>query len=317
MRGYALLLVKIAVTGGALFWAFHKASPDAMLAAVSRLSAGTFALATALLFANTAVGALRWRGVLQAYGGKPPPLSFLARAYVVALFYNTFVPGNIGGDALRAHVTRKTVPNVADAYVAIVIERGLGLSGLLLLAAGGALFVVPGWTLWGVLFVLTAVAAAVVSVTLPQLCAWVAQRLPERHRAKIPPLAPHTNRSVLAFALLLSVVSQGLAMLSAHVLVKGLSPQVTLADSLAAVPLSMLSLYVPVSVAGLGVREAAFVVLYARAGVAAADATAASLAFMAELMVCGLIGGAVHLMAPLDLEKAENAENARRTSAPG
>jgi hypothetical protein len=42
--------------------------------------------------------------------------------------------------------------------------------------------------------------------------------------------------------------------------------------------------------------------LFARAGVQAADATAASLAFMAALMLCGLVGGAVHLLGPLDVD---------------
>jgi hypothetical protein len=60
-------------------------------------------------------------------------------------------------------------------------------------------------------------------------------------------------------------------------------------------------LYVPISLAGLGVREAAFVVLLGRVGVSPANATAASLAFMASLLVLAVAGGVGHALRPLVL----------------
>jgi uncharacterized membrane protein YbhN (UPF0104 family) len=298
-RPYVLLVVKVAITGGALYWALRRASLGAMTSAVSRLSAGTFATAVALLFVNAVVGALRWRAVLRAYGRSTPPVGFLVHAYIVAIFYNTFVPGNIGGDALRGHVTRAYVSEPADAYVTILIERGLGLAGLLVLAGFGVLLAAPEWMTWGVVLLAGAAAAFLASAFFPQGATWVIARLPERFGAKLPRITIPERTNSFGSAAGLSVLSQLLAVLASHVLVRALAPQVTLVDSLAAVPLAMLSLYIPVSVAGLGVREAAFVVLFARAGVSAADATAASLAFMAALMVCGLFGGLVHLLRPL------------------
>jgi uncharacterized membrane protein YbhN (UPF0104 family) len=306
-RRYALFALKVAVTSGALLWAFGRAPPSAMAEAVKRLSPAAFATAVCVLFANSAVGALRWREVLRAYDGGPAPsLGFLARAYMVGIFYNTFVPGNIGGDALRAHVTRQSFEHPADAYMTILVERGMGLSGLLLLAGAGILVAAPEWALWGALLVVTAALLFVVSLATPNLAIWLVARLPERFRARVPGLSRPRRHAPLLLASALSVLSQFLAVFSSHLLVFALSPGVTLGDSMAAIPLAMLSLYVPVSVAGLGVREAAFVALFARAGVSAADATAASLAFMAALMLCGLVGGAVHLLGPL-----------REASAPG
>jgi hypothetical protein len=63
-----------------------------------------------------------------------------------------------------------------------------------------------------------------------------------------------------------------------------------------------------VSVAGLGVREAAFVVLFAHVGVSAANATAASLASMATQMTVALLGGIAHALVPLSLPVAAPAE---------
>jgi uncharacterized membrane protein YbhN (UPF0104 family) len=308
-RRYVLLAVKVVVTSLALLWAFGRAPPSAMAEAVRRLSPAAFATAVCVLFANSAVGALRWREVIRAYeGGPAPSLAFLARAYVVAIFYNTFVPGNIGGDALRAHVTRRAFGHPADAYLTILVERGMGLSGLLLLAGTGILVAAPEWASWGAILVVTAILLFAASVVTPGLAIWLVARLPERLRTRVPGLSRPRRLGPLFVASALSVLSQYLAVLSSHLLVFALSPGVTLGDSMAAIPLAMLSLYVPVSVAGLGVREAAFVALFARAGVSAADATAASLAFMAALMLCGLVGGAVHLLGPLRVAETTDSE---------
>src|SRR5689334_10529840 len=169
-RRLLFLALKVGVTSAALLWAFGRAPPAAMADAVKRLPPAAFAVAVCVLFANAAVGALRWREVLRAYDGGPaPPLRFLARAYVVAIFYNTFVPGNIGGDALRAHVTRRAFVHPADAYVTILMERGMGLAGLLLLAGTGIVVAAPEWFTWGVFLLVGSLLAFALSAATPVL----------------------------------------------------------------------------------------------------------------------------------------------------
>jgi hypothetical protein len=52
-------------------------------------------------------------------------------------------------------------------------------------------------------------------------------------------------------------------------------------------------------VAGLGVREAAFVFVFSKVNVSRADATGASLAFFAVCAIVAGLGGLVHLARPL------------------
>lgn len=308
-RQWGWLFLKLGVTAAAFAWATSRTSFAAMAGAVRSLSLGAVLLSVGLLLMNAGVGALRWRAVMNSYGGRRvPKLGFLAHGYLVASFYNTFVPGNIGGDALRAHAARSAFEHPADSFATIAIERGLGLGALLVLGGIGVSFQhgVPEFA--GPLLIFGGFAGALLAILSPWLSVRVLKWLPERLRAKVPLLSIPTGYSSLGLAFLWSIVSQYLGVLSSHVLVQDLVPTVTALDSLAVVPLALLSLYLPVSVAGLGVREAAFVVLFGHFGVSAADATAASLAFMATLMTVAVIGGVVHALFPLVLPKAAEAE---------
>ncbi|HVU06057.1 MAG TPA: lysylphosphatidylglycerol synthase transmembrane domain-containing protein [Polyangiaceae bacterium] len=299
---WLVILGKLAVTGAALAWAFSRTSVDAMLSAVRALSPGAGALAVGLGVLNLAVGALRFRDVLAAYGLSPlPPFAFLFHGYLVASFYNTFVPGNVGGDALRAHTARAAFGSPADAYVAVILERGLGVS---------ALFVVSGLAAFGTrgvpsfappLLLGTGVVLTALSFGGPAILERLARFLPRRFAAALDGLTVPRPSAPLLRSFLWSVATQILSVLAAHVLLSDLAPEVTLRDSLALVPLAMLSIYVPVSLLGLGLREAAFVVLFGRIGVPANVATAGSLAFMASLMTIAALGGIAHALKPLEL----------------
>jgi uncharacterized membrane protein YbhN (UPF0104 family) len=135
-----------------------------------------------------------------------------------------------------------------------------------------------------------------------------ARWLPASLRGLVGELTTLRGNRALFVAILWSVVAQTGAVLASHFLVRDLDPHLQLVDSFAFIPLASLSLYVPISLAGLGVREAAFVVLLGRVGVSPANATAASLAFMASLLVLAAAGGVGHALRPLALPAARDAK---------
>jgi uncharacterized membrane protein YbhN (UPF0104 family) len=298
-----VLLLKIGVTAGALAWALSRTSTSAMLDAVGRMSPLAPALAVGLLALNIAVGAIRWREVMRAYGVDPlPPLGFLMHGYLVAGFYNTLLPGNVGGDALRGYAARSAFSHEADSYIVVLLERGLGFAALVVIASVGAWLspAVPFWWAAPLLFLLGA-AILGVSIGTPWLMLRLAGWFPAKLRHLVGDLTIPRGFRPLSIAILSSFVTQSGAVVASHVLVYDLDSRLSFVDSLAFVPLASLSLYVPVSLAGLGVREAAFVVLLGRVGVSAANATAGSLAFMAALLVLAIAGGVGHAIRPLAL----------------
>ncbi len=303
--GRALFAIKILVTAGALALTFSRLSIADLAGAVGRLSLVAVLLAVALTLANLLVGSFRWRILLVAHGAKDPPgIAFLFRAYLVGHFYNTFLPGNVSGDALRAHVTRASFEGPLGSYMVVALERFFGLAGLFTVGAIGLLWhPLPG-VMRADLLAAFAFATAFVIVLVPILGRSLGRRLPGRAGAWAANLPRVVRPGLLGVVLGLSLFTHTLVALTGHVLVHALAPQVLVSESLVLVPLAMIATYVPFSVAGLGVREAAFVFLFGKVAVAGADATTASLSFLAVYVLVAAMGGLLHLVRPLRVDRA-------------
>jgi glycosyltransferase 2 family protein len=303
-RARLLFAVKLLVTAGALAFTFSRLSFAELAGAVRRLHPGAVLVAAALTLANLALAGVRWRLLLAAYGAKEaPPVAFLARAQLVGHFYNTFVPGNVTGDVLRAHATRRSFEGPLGSYMVVALERFFGLAGLFSLGALGLLLrPLPG-VMRADLLAGLAFATAFAIALLPIAGRSIGRRLPGRlgtFAANLPAVA---RPGLLGVVLALALVAHTIVALTGHVLIDAIAPQVAAHESIVLVPLAMIATYVPFSVAGLGVREAAFVFLFGAVGVRAADATAAALAFLAVYALVAGLGGLVHLFRPLEIEE--------------
>lgn len=306
-RARALFAVKLGVTAAALAFTFSRISFPGLVGAVRRLQPGAVMLAASFTLANLALAAVRWRLLIAAYTPRPSPsLPFLVRAQLVGHFYNTFVPGNVTGDVLRAHATRGSFESPLGSYMIVVLERIVGLAGLFTLGALGLLWhPLPG--VRADLLAALAAAAALMIAVIPVAGRTLGRALPGRLGSFAAQLPVARRPGLVLVVLALAVVTHALVALTGHVLIESIAPQVAAYESIVLVPLAMIATYVPFSVAGLGVREAAFQVLFARVGVAEADATAASLAFLAVYALVAALGGLLHLARPLAVDPPKDA----------
>src|SRR5205809_5988211 len=136
-RQALLWVVKIVVTtiqlsiqfrGGRLAIVWDKAKTASPLWIVGAL---------ALYFLVVAIASWRWRILLVA---QHLYLSFrtLFASYLVATFFNNFLPSNIGGDVIRIRDTAKAAGSKTLAATIVLVDRGIGLLGLVFVAAVGA-----------------------------------------------------------------------------------------------------------------------------------------------------------------------------------
>jgi len=259
---------------------------------------GWFALATVLVCIALLVGAVRWHALLHHADLPARPLETL-RAYGIGIFSNNFLPTGFGGDLVRAWLVARSGRPLARAFTSVLVDRAAGLVGLFLLGWLGIVVLtgdIPGDLVTPFVIATGAgVVAAGIAVAIlrrrglgrflpPALRPWASEVAATLR-------AYGRDRGVQAEALLLSLGFQALMVTSTWMLAKSLQLDISVAVLAVVLPLVLIATLLPVSVAGFGVREGAYVVLLGEAGVSASDATLLSLFSVATLAIASLPGG--------------------------
>jgi uncharacterized membrane protein YbhN (UPF0104 family) len=111
----------------------------------------------------------------------------------------------------------------------------------------------------------------------------------------------------LARVTILALVSQGLIILLWYLLARGVHFTLPTSTFLWAVPLVSLSALLPVTFAGLGVREGVWLVLLSDSGIPPADVVAFSLLYFACTLLVGITGGLLFVTSGMTLASADSA----------
>jgi len=303
-RKWLFRSVQLVVTLAAFAYLLTRVEPASLLDALARVPPVRFVGVVGLTTLGLTLGALRWQLLFRAFGAPHPPVfGALCHYYLVGTFYNTYLPGGVGGDIVRALASRRAwgPEQAATAGLAtVLVDRVLGLAGLLALVSIVSLIhplpVVGSALLPGVLGL---AGAGAVLLALPG-ARWLAPRVPGwlgRTLARLPRLE---RPLPLLAAGLLSLATQLAPALSGHLLMASLEPKVVLFDSLLIVPLASAAAFLPITVSGAGVREALFVTLYESVGVGAGNAFAVALLLWLALAALAAVGGWLALRRPLE-----------------
>ncbi|UCH28144.1 MAG: flippase-like domain-containing protein [Myxococcales bacterium] len=296
---------RIGVTIAAVGYLASRVDPGDVVAAFRMLSWSAALFAVSVVMFGLFCGMVRWRFLLRAYGAIDiPSWPRIAHLYFVGHFYNTYAPGGVGGDVIRGVAGRKAFGELdlasATSGVAVVfIERVVGVSALLVLAAGAYLIrPIPGMEgvgLWAGLGLAAAAASLIGIAVAPRL----APHLPERLAKPLRALPRLYSIGPFLVAVFLSLVIHSVNIIAGHAIMHSLEPSVTFAQSAVLMPLIGASAFFPLTVGGAGVREAAFAALYGTVGVPEATAYAGSLSFWATQLISAAIGGIINLFVPL------------------
>lgn len=265
----------------------------------SRLTAGTWAGVLAVFLAGHALGTAKWRLILNA-GRSGLERVDAVRCYAAGLFANLCLPSIVGGDVLRAALAGKATGRPEAAVLGGIADRLVDVLGLgLIMGAGGlaARGALPGWG--GQLLVLLIVLGAgggvgLLAVALRRPLA----RWPRRLRRPIGRSLVALRRlarspGAAATALVAAILIQSAFVLVNAWLGRAIGIDVPLAVWFVAWPMAKLAGLLPVSLGGLGVRDATLAALLVPVGVPAARGVVASLLWQTVLIAGGLIAGLV------------------------
>ena len=266
------------------------------------MKANLYLVLAAIILANvtTILYAWRWKYVLKS-GNVSLRLFQSLRLYYIGSYASSFLPGSWGGDLVRPmYLFRKNPGRRSFLYASVFFERLCGLFVVIFLASIGSIWVVvnyrklffmgiPAVFMIGLILIFSVIQWAgkpkgTISGPLKKYQAWIADFCGS--------ISLFTrNYRLLATVLGISTLAQIVWILVYWLLLLALGVKANIILVLFATSTSILMGALPISLAGLGVREGSIVYLLGQFGVSPEKASAAALLGLIPYLVFALNGG--------------------------
>ncbi|TMD45966.1 MAG: flippase-like domain-containing protein [Chloroflexi bacterium] len=271
---------------------------------------GLTLLLFALLFKS-----LSWSSLFELLGNVRRALVSMgliigAAGVVISSYLSHFLPTGMGGDAIKAMYVGRKAGNTGGAASAVVMSRVTGFFGMLAIATVILIVEYAHFSRTLVLeFVLLSLlvggmmCGALLSVTLlPRMLPGKWSRLVQWRvflsitRVGDALRASATRPRSLAIATLFGVLFWITACLNYYSYAIAIGVSVPLYFYFVAIPFVSLVTFLPISINGFGVRESAFVSLFATMHISAASSLLIVLLMDAQVIFFGVLGGCIYFM---------------------
>ncbi len=267
---------------------------------LSQIKVWPLFVALLCLLVSNLTGCLQWKTLLKTQGVH---LSYfhVLRLYFVGLFFNNFMPGNVGGDVKKVYDIRVQggVDSVGAGLTATFFDRLFGFFFLTLLALGvGSLFfihdpeqrafIIPSlWVFLGFCVLFAAIFSRRIGESLAKLLALV---LPENINTRILRMLERFRSfriwNLWGKLFVLSTITQVLRVLVHYFCGIALGLDIAVSWYFFYIPLVALVSALPISIGGFGPRELLAQSLFAKAGVPVLESVIVQLlAYLAGLVI--------------------------------
>jgi len=300
-----LLALKVLLSVLLFAYVVAKVSPGHVWTTVRDADPTLLALAGALFLFSSLVGSWLWGRLLRAQG-VAIPYSRAASYYFVGLFFNNFLPSNVGGDITRISDASKHADRMTSVFSATLMERLIGVVSIGFLAVVASFaslhklhLVAVAWTTLAVFLVAVALFVSVFhrgaleflerpfrALGLTRIERGLGRLLDDLHGFR-------TERGALLAAFVASTVVQ-ISRICVHYIVGlALGVQISIAYYFLFVPVLAALISLPISLNGIGVREGAAVVLFQMAGLSREQSFSIPFLTYVIAVLVSLLGGLI------------------------
>lgn len=278
--------MKILVSGGLLYAVISKTGIDKVLSTLRGIYIPSFILAVLIYICSIFISAIRWRLLLHERFG----LGKLFSLYFIGSFFNHLLPGIIGGDAVKAYYLYRDTGKGAPAVASVFMDRYIGFTALILVGLIAFPFGFRYFRGSYIEWILPLIALLFIAGSFVVFGLRVGRGIKFLSGFYDYFAIYKEKKAVIVKALLISVIVQTIVIFAVYALSRGLSVNVPLLPLFIFVPVISTIATIPISISGLGVREASFVLLFGFLGISPAQATAVSFAWFLSVATGSLPG---------------------------
>ena len=306
LRAVARLAIGVGVIAFLLWQTDISSIEQALVSAKPVLIVVGFLLTVCLLV----VSAFRWRVFLEALDIKLRAGTALRLTFVGA-FFNAFLPTGIGGDAYKAIRVREANTSLAASFASVLLDRLSGIAALAAICIFAAAFslmrseattlVVAGLAVsTGILVLGVALLVLGERVVGGGKGTWFGLR-PRLRRALDAAAGAIRDPSTVARSFALALLGQAFGIAAYVSLARSLEIEVSPAVIALGLLNATVASAVPVTVNGLGIREAVWVWSLSLYGVGRGDALAYALVVLGVALCTSVLGGVIYAISRGDV----------------
>lgn len=269
-----------------------------------------FAYLFPLLFVNTLISSYKWQLLLRT-DSIHIPLKNLFRSYLIGSFFNIFLPSNIGGDFYRVYDISRYSSKPINSFASVFADRFSGFFALVSLAL---VFSIYGNSLlidYRLIFLIFIIFILFILVfwtlyyqdifnrifRLSQL--YKIKRLDEIKDKFLYSIYIYGNKPYLMLKIIgLSFLFQAIAVSCVFILAISLNIRIPIIYFYIFVPLISIIEAVPISIYGLGIRDASYVFFFTQIGLSNTQALSISLLYVIVTIIYSSIGGILFASRP-------------------
>jgi uncharacterized membrane protein YbhN (UPF0104 family) len=232
------------------------------------------------------ISSIRWRLLLHEKFG----MKRLVSLYFIGSFFNHLLPGLIGGDAVKAYYLYRDTGRGSSAVASVFMDRYIGFTALMLVGVIAFPFGFSYFKGSYIEWVLPLIVLLFITGSFFVFGLRIGRRFKPLSGFYDYFAVYKEKKAVLVRTLLLSVMIQTIIIFAVYVLGRGLSVNVPLLPLFIFIPVIWTIASLPISISGIGVREASFVLLFGFLGISPAQATAVSFAWFLSVATGSLPG---------------------------
>lgn len=269
--------------------------------------------------------AYRWYRLHGVLAVARPPYTQMLAVSLMSIFFSNFLPSMIGADAYRTYHMSRARPEegVNTALSIVFVDRILGLLGMALvgltalifgsnnLDLSSAMIVWIGLLFFALILTLTLSMSHQFHKLLLRILNLIFRKRGQwltRHLGQLFERIGYFNdhRALLLEGAVISIILRIVWIFSCYLTSVAMGLNLTMLAFLVAIPLIETIRMIPITLQGIGVREALFVLFFQQYGVSTADATVLAILIYTLLNLNSLIGGVLFLLRRWSWLRAEN-----------
>ena len=280
-RGKLFQLSKIVISLGLITFLIIKISPQRIIPQLKELNPSMLIFAFLIFFFSNILGSMQWHFLLHSSGIRLRYTKTF-RLYFIGLFFNNFLPANVGGDAVKIYDVTKIGNDPYRVFAVTLLDRVIGITALSVIALGSSFYVLfhggmlnlGTYMLVFSIFIVPLVllsSSKKVSKLVRKLFSLITiWGIGNRFDQIFDHLGEYKRlRSLLLKLSLLSLAVQALRITTHIFVAKSLNISIQPASYIyffIFIPLLGLIMILPISINGLGVREGTGILLFSQIG---------------------------------------------------